>query len=70
LHFQPLLAEREMMPLFAKCKCGGSGQMTTYLNGNDDVTSAKIRCTNRKCRAETQARNEEEAVRRWNMKNA
>ena len=51
-----------------RCKCGGSGQITSYLNGNDDVTSAKVRCT--KCGAETHAASEEAAVNRWHEKNA
>jgi hypothetical protein len=50
-----------------KCKCGGTGQITEYLDASDNVRSAKVRCT--KCGAETHGASREDAVKRWHDKN-
>jgi hypothetical protein len=62
------LAEPAADLLLLPCRCGGSGQITEYLDSDDRVTAAKVRCT--KCRAETHGVTREAAVRRWREKNS
>ncbi len=52
-----------MMP----CLCGGFAQIVQYLDGDDDVTMAKVRC--KKCAAESHGKTQEDAVKRWHEKN-
>lgn len=47
-----------------QCSCGSSPQMTRYLDGDDTVTRAVVRC--KRCKIQTEGNTEEAATERWN----